>query len=97
MREGEDRRSFLKSAGLAVSGGVLAAAPEARGAATEAGLGDRPRGMTFATLRRGGELSLGIRTPRGVLDVARAEARFGTGAPTTIDEVFARIVRARAE
>src|SRR5262245_17304155 len=101
MKNEGGRRGFLKSAGLAVSAGVLpagrrvAAAPShAAGAAHAAGAepaaSELPRRMTFVTLRRGAELSLGIRTPGGILDVKRAEAALRLGAPTTIDEVFAR-------
>lgn len=91
------RRRFLKGAGLAVSAGAFgsraARAGEARipqpstGADMPAGM---PRGLTLATLDRGGELSLAVRTPRGLLDVKRAESRFKVGAPTTITEVFER-------
>ena len=49
-----------------------------------------PRGMTLATLVRAGVPSLGIKTPKGLLDVVRAEGLFKVGAPTTITEVFAR-------
>ena len=79
------RRSFLKSAGLAVSAGVLARATDAR---APAGAGIPPRGMTFATLRQGGRDGLGIKTERGILDVSRAEALWKKGAPTSIDEVL---------
>ena len=49
-----------------------------------------PKGMTFATLRRpdGYGFGLGLRTDRGILDVAAAEQDFREGAPTTIDAVF---------
>jgi 2-keto-4-pentenoate hydratase/2-oxohepta-3-ene-1,7-dioic acid hydratase in catechol pathway len=49
-----------------------------------------PRRMTFVTLRRGAETSLGIKTGRGILDVKRAEAALRLNAPTTIEEVLAR-------
>ena len=48
-----------------------------------------PKGMTFATLRADGGYRLGIKTERGILDAHKAEARFSTGAPTSIDDVFA--------
>jgi 2-keto-4-pentenoate hydratase/2-oxohepta-3-ene-1,7-dioic acid hydratase in catechol pathway len=87
------RRSFLKSAGLAVGAGVLGpssplAAQPASPPPTAAG--DMPRGLTLATIRRNGELTLGIKTDRGILDVKRAETQFKQKAPTTIDEVFQR-------
>jgi 2-keto-4-pentenoate hydratase/2-oxohepta-3-ene-1,7-dioic acid hydratase in catechol pathway len=89
-----DRRAFLKAAALAgaaaTSGAVSLAAPAAAqtGPAPRAGSGDMPKGMTFATLRQGDEYGLGIRTNRGILDVAKAEAEFSEGAPTTITAVF---------
>jgi 2-keto-4-pentenoate hydratase/2-oxohepta-3-ene-1,7-dioic acid hydratase in catechol pathway len=87
----QTRRTFLKLAGAA---GIAAAiGPNLAHAAEQqkqAG-GDRkdlPRQMTFCTLRRDGQYSLGIRTPKGVLDVVRASKILGKSAPTTIDEVF---------
>src|SRR5262249_48151038 len=47
-----------------------------------------PKQMTFVTIRRGAELSLGIKTDRGILDVRRAESALKTKAPTTIDDLL---------
>jgi 2-keto-4-pentenoate hydratase/2-oxohepta-3-ene-1,7-dioic acid hydratase in catechol pathway len=47
-----------------------------------------PKGMTFATLRKSDGYGLGLRTARGVLDVAAAEAELKLGAPITITAVF---------
>ncbi len=86
----KNRRTFLKASGavaamVAASGsaGTSAQAQSAKGAGASG-----VRGMTFATLRKGSNLSLGIRTDRGILDVAAAEAAFGLGVPTTIDAIF---------
>jgi 2-keto-4-pentenoate hydratase/2-oxohepta-3-ene-1,7-dioic acid hydratase in catechol pathway len=82
------RRTFLLGAGAAAGAGVFGrseALPAAERAST-----DMPRGMTLVSLRRGQELSLGIKTERGILDVGEAERLFRQNAPTTIDEVFAR-------
>src|SRR4029077_10842450 len=49
---------------------------------------DLPKGMTFATLRGPEGYSLGLRTDRGILNVAAAEHDFREGAPTTITAVF---------
>lgn len=88
------RRAFLKSTGLAVSAGALgpsvALAAEAVPSGDKAAASEMPRDMTFVTIRRGQELSLGIKTERGILDVKKAEAAFKLKAPTTIDEVFER-------
>ena len=91
----DSRRTFLKGAGVAVSAGLVApaqtlAASDAAAPSRKPATGDMPRGMTFVTLRRGAELSLGIKTDRGILDVRKAESVFKQKAPTTIDEVFER-------
>lgn len=88
----QDRRTFLKTSALigaaaaagasAVTGAAPALAPTA-GHATE-----MPKGFTFATLAHSGANTLGVRTDRGILDVAAAEVRFKENAPITIDAVF---------
>jgi 2-keto-4-pentenoate hydratase/2-oxohepta-3-ene-1,7-dioic acid hydratase in catechol pathway len=90
----QDRRTFLKTSALAGAATVTGAAalPVAPAAAqiTHA-LGeprDMARGMMFATLRKASGYSLGLRTDRGILDVAAAEADFREGAPTTITAVL---------
>jgi 2-keto-4-pentenoate hydratase/2-oxohepta-3-ene-1,7-dioic acid hydratase in catechol pathway len=84
------RRTFLAGAGAAVSGGLLAASGPGAEAEPPARATNRdlPRGMTFATIRRGGALSLAVKTDRGLLDVREAESAFHEKAPTTIDEVI---------
>ncbi len=47
-----------------------------------------PRGMTFCTLRRGRESVLGVRTPRGILDVPRAAKLLRREAPATMEELL---------
>lgn len=87
------RRTFLKGAGLAVSAGVLGPSGAIGAESATAGkfpASEMPRGMTFVTIRRGQEMSLGIKTDRGILDVKKAEAALKLKAPTTIDEVFQR-------
>ena len=49
----------------------------------------RPTGLTFATLAGPDGYRLGLRTERGVLDVAKASALFRVKAPTTIDAILA--------
>ena len=79
------RRAFLKATGLAAA--VAAAGlPTARGAMAQApsppsptrGAGEPKsvQGLVFATLRRPSGSTLGIRTDRGILDVAAAERDF---------------------
>lgn len=96
----QDRRTFLKTTGLAgaaaVTGAaamtpqaaVLAQAPTAPMGAIPGGAREMPKGMTFCTLRRGTSLTLGLKTERGILDVAAAEQELHAGAPTSIEAVF---------
>jgi 2-keto-4-pentenoate hydratase/2-oxohepta-3-ene-1,7-dioic acid hydratase in catechol pathway len=90
-----DRRTFLKTTGLV--GGAIMAGVAARTASTPAaaqtvaagnGYRELPKAMTFCTLRRDNGFGLGLRTPRGILDVASAEEAFRQGAPTTIAAVL---------
>jgi 2-keto-4-pentenoate hydratase/2-oxohepta-3-ene-1,7-dioic acid hydratase in catechol pathway len=89
----QDRRTFLKTtavAGAAAAAGATLPTPAlAQGAAaTTTGSRAMPRGFVFATLRRPQGYGLGIRTERGILDVAAAEQQFRENAPTTIEAVF---------
>ncbi len=90
-----DRRAFLKATSLAGVAAVAAAASlpvatnaVAQGTPPASEPKELPKGMTFATLRRADGFGLGLRTDRGILDVAAAEQDFREGAPTTIDAVF---------
>jgi 2-keto-4-pentenoate hydratase/2-oxohepta-3-ene-1,7-dioic acid hydratase in catechol pathway len=87
-----DRRAFLKTAGVAAAAGILGPTPARAGARAPSAIpaSEMPTGMTFVTIRRGAEQSLGIRTERGIIDVRRAEAALKVKAPTTIDEVMER-------
>ncbi len=49
----------------------------------------RPTGMTFATLAGKSGYTLGVKTERGIVDVAAASTLFRMRAPLTIDEVIA--------
>ncbi len=46
------------------------------------------KGMTLATLHDGNELSLGIKTDRGILNARKAAAKLGVNSPTTIDAIL---------
>jgi 2-keto-4-pentenoate hydratase/2-oxohepta-3-ene-1,7-dioic acid hydratase in catechol pathway len=85
-----DRRTFLKTAGIAGAVAMTAiaqpAAAQTRPARSEPK--ELPKGMTFATLRRPEGYGLGLRTERGILDVVAAEKVFKQGAPTTITAVL---------
>lgn len=88
----QDRRSVLKAGGwmgaAALSGAGELASPALAQAPAPRAPQELPRGMTFATLRRENRYVLGLRTDRGVLDVAAAEQDFREGAPTTITDVI---------
>jgi len=93
-----DRRTFLKTTSLVAAmaaaslpgTGAVAQGPKtgANTAAKTSEPKELPKGLTFATLRRGDGFGLGLRTDRGVLDVTAAEQDFHEGAPTTIDAVL---------
>ena len=80
------RRTFLAGAGAAVSSGLLT--PSADAAQTPKAGTHPPRGLTLATVRTGGTLSLAVKTARGLLDVRKAATALRQHAPTTIDEVL---------
>ena len=88
----QDRRAFLRTTALAAAaaGTSMAVTPVAAQTAAQAMREPRelPRGMTFATLMNDGIARLGLRTERGIFDVAVAESDFSENAPTTIDAVF---------
>jgi 2-keto-4-pentenoate hydratase/2-oxohepta-3-ene-1,7-dioic acid hydratase in catechol pathway len=88
----QDRRTFLKTTGLvaAAAAATLPAETEvaAQAPAQASEPKELPKGLTFATLRRPDGYGLGLRTERGVLDVAAAERDFREGTPTTIDAVL---------
>ena len=86
-----DRRTFLKTAsmaGVAAMTTTALAPPAAQAATAKSEPAELSKGMTFATLRKGDGYSLGLRTERGILDVAAAEADLKLGVPTTITSVF---------
>jgi 2-keto-4-pentenoate hydratase/2-oxohepta-3-ene-1,7-dioic acid hydratase in catechol pathway len=94
-----NRRQFIKAAGVAVIGGAATlGAREAAAAGAGAGAGastvkqgPMPKGMTFVTIQKGDELSLGVKTAKGVLDVKAAARKLGRkGVPTLIDDVIQR-------
>jgi 2-keto-4-pentenoate hydratase/2-oxohepta-3-ene-1,7-dioic acid hydratase in catechol pathway len=53
--------------------------------------GQHPTSLTYATIESSaGGLSLGLRTPRGIIDVAAYEGDHKRGLPTTVEQVIAR-------
>jgi 2-keto-4-pentenoate hydratase/2-oxohepta-3-ene-1,7-dioic acid hydratase in catechol pathway len=79
-----NRATFLS--GVAGSAIAVAAAPAL--GATSDDVARATRGMTLTTLRDGTTDHLGIRTPRGIIDVARAATAMNiSDAPRTVDDV----------
>jgi len=93
----QTRRDFLKSAGVA---GVVAVASSSGASAAgktvaksadgsgRSGPRELPKQMTFCTLKKAGEYSLGIKTNRGILDVKKAAQTLRRTVPLSIDEVL---------
>ena len=88
-----NRRQFLKTtvvAGTAAAVGPLAATE----AQAVAGKGARiaspvmAKGITLLNMRQGGRYVLGVKTDKGILDVARAARAFKASAPATTDDVL---------
>ena len=87
----QDRRTFLKTAGVAGAAAIAAANLTQEASAQSKPAGEpkeMAKSMTFATLRKSDGDSLGLRSERGILDVAAAEKDFKLGAPTTITAVL---------
>jgi 2-keto-4-pentenoate hydratase/2-oxohepta-3-ene-1,7-dioic acid hydratase in catechol pathway len=88
-----NRRAFLKSATAGVvsaTAATLSAASEgeAQGAAARAGAFEMPRNMTLLNMRTARGPRLGVKRPRGVLDVAAAAARYRLPAPIDTDDLL---------
>ena len=89
------RRDFLKITGAAIVAGTVgtlvrseAHAGAGFGAGVKAVPGEMPKGMTFLTISKNGEYSLGVKTEKGILDVKAASKVFKKRVPTTIDDVL---------
>ncbi len=82
------RGAFL--AGAAGTAAATVAAPTLAATASPSDVAAATRGMTLTTLRDGSVDHLGIRTPKGIVDVARAAAALGVASPpATVDDVVA--------
>lgn len=95
--ENNSRRNFLKGAGatgVVVATGVGSLLPAlVAEAGTEPDIRAKPdvmpTGMSFVTIRRAGLMTLGVKTEKGILDVAAAAKLLRLKAPTNIDAVIA--------
>jgi 2-keto-4-pentenoate hydratase/2-oxohepta-3-ene-1,7-dioic acid hydratase in catechol pathway len=90
-----NRRGFIKTSvatGGAVAAGTMAvvASPNAIAAGKGARVASpsMSKGLRLLNFRRGDSFELGVKTERGILDVAKAARAFKTTAPTTTDDVI---------
>ena len=89
------RRTFLKGAGvvgaMAAAGGLTMGNAENQPAKNQAG-GNRERGMaknlTVLHIFRNNQRILGVKTPKGILDVPAAAAILKMHAPATVDDLL---------
>lgn len=86
------RRNFLRGAAGSValvgSSSFLSPAVARADGPSAPTASTMPTNTTFATIRRGGRLSLGIKTGGGILDVRKAAQQLRETVPTTIDDVL---------
>ena len=83
------RRSFLKSAAVLGAGGLIADQARSSGASAEASHEfEMPRGMTLLAYRDAGQYCLGVKTPKGILEVNKAASRLKLPAPSSIDDLL---------
>lgn len=89
-----DRRNFLKASAFA---GTAAIAPFVAGESQAAGPGaganrnpnpEMARGLTVLNFVEGGRPMLGVKTEKGILNVARAARAFKVKAPATTDDLL---------
>jgi 2-keto-4-pentenoate hydratase/2-oxohepta-3-ene-1,7-dioic acid hydratase in catechol pathway len=85
------RRTFLKGAGAVALASAVARRAVAEERAPAKGGAAPPgavTGLTLCNLAHGGSPSLGVRTPKGILDVRRAAKARRLAVPATTDEVL---------
>lgn len=89
---GSDRRTFIKTAAAGVASTAATFVPEAADAApgsrAQPGAFEMPRNMTLLNMRTAAGPRLGVKLPRGVLDVAVAAAMYKLPAPTDTDDLL---------
>ena len=85
------RRDFLKAGAVglaAASTGGLGMAPAAAAPAPGAHPFEMPRNMTLLNMRVGNGYGLGVKTGRGILNVAAAAQSLNMPAPTDMDDLL---------
>ena len=88
-----NRRTFLKATVAGVASATTATLAsttpiEARAAQQRVGAFEMPRNMTLLNMRTAGGPRLGVKLPKGVLDVAAAAAMFKLPAPIDTDDLL---------
>jgi 2-keto-4-pentenoate hydratase/2-oxohepta-3-ene-1,7-dioic acid hydratase in catechol pathway len=90
-----DRRTFLKTTAAGVASATAAtlgsAAPlaiDAQGPKADPGAFEMPRNMTLLNIRTAAGPRLGVKLPKGILDVAAAAAMFKLPAPVDTDDLL---------
>ncbi|MGE0359088.1 MAG: fumarylacetoacetate hydrolase family protein [Vicinamibacterales bacterium] len=101
-----DRRTFLKTTGAGLASTAATLAPgTARAATAQPDAFEMPRNMTLLNMRTAAGPRLGVKQPRGILDVAAAAAMYKLPAPVDTDDLLqhgkggllARVVAAAAK
>lgn len=88
-----DRRTFLKSTAAGVASATAAALAstarlDAQSGPSRGGAFEMPRNMTLLNMRTASGPRLGVKLPKGVLDVAAAAARYQLPAPIDTDDLL---------
>src|SRR5688572_17760022 len=88
-----NRRTFLTTAAAGVASATAAGLASTAPAKAQAGLArvgafEMPRNMTLLNMRTAAGPRLGVKLPKGVLDVAAAAARFKLPAPVDTDDLL---------
>ena len=86
-----DRRTFLKTTAAGVvsaTAAALASAAPVEAQAAAQGAFEMPRNMTLLNMRTAAGPRLGVKLPKGVLDVAAAAAMYKLPAPVDTDDLL---------
>src|SRR5688500_16527117 len=85
-----DRRSFLKSTASGVLSATAATLASTAPIAAQARVGpfEMPRNMTLLNMRTASGPRLGVKLPKGILDVAAAASKYQLPAPVDTDDLL---------
>ena len=86
----QNRRNILKGAGAIAAMAATGKLTSSRAEAKETGNRQRgmAKGLTLLTMRNNGEYRLGVKTDKGILNVAEAAALLKMPAPATMDDLL---------